>query len=546
MRKSRGCRVIAVLGIAAVTSFGLVACGSGESSEGTEGGTLRAAYAVFPESMDPQLAYTAEGWNSIYNTYIPLLTYAHAEDEAGSEVVPGLAKSLPEITNGGKTYTLELRQGLKYSDGRPVKASDFKYSVERMFRLNSGGSAFYTDIAGAEDFQRTRKGGISGIETDDRSGKITIDLVKPRGPFTNELAMPFVALVPPGSPDKDATTDPPPATGPYAISSVKPGQSWSYERNPEWLRNNAELMPDLPSGHVDRIEVTVIRNQSTEVNEVEQGRIDVMLDPVPPDRLPEVKQRFEGTQFRTEPSVSTYFFWMNTTQPPFDDVEVRKAVNHAVDPEALSRISGGTMAPTQQILPPGMPGYEKFVLYPHDMAKAEAMIAAAAPSDREVTVWTDNVSPNLEAGEYYEDLLSQLGFETTLKTLGDNYFTTISNLSTPELDTGFGNWSEDYPHPNDFFEPLLDGDSIAPTFNTNLSQMDEPSLNRKIAELATKQLDPELESQYASLDREFMELAPMAPYGTRTLSLFVSDAIDFDSVIWNPTFSADFTSFRFK
>jgi peptide/nickel transport system substrate-binding protein len=137
LKKHRGCRVFAVLGIAAVASFGLVACASSGGSDGKEGGTLRAAYSVFPESMDPQLAYTAEGWNSIYNTYIPLLTYAHAEDEAGSAVIPGLAKSLPKITNGGKTYTLELRQGLKYSDGRPVKASDFKYAVERMFRLNS-------------------------------------------------------------------------------------------------------------------------------------------------------------------------------------------------------------------------------------------------------------------------------------------------------------------------------------------------------------------------------------------------------------------------
>ena len=88
----------------------------------------------------------------MYDTYIPLLTYAHASGAAGSKVIPGLAESLPKISNGGKTYTLTLRKGLKYSDGTPVKASDFTYAIERMFKLNSGGSPFYTDIVGAEEF----------------------------------------------------------------------------------------------------------------------------------------------------------------------------------------------------------------------------------------------------------------------------------------------------------------------------------------------------------------------------------------------------------
>ena len=84
--------------------------------------------------MDPQLSYTAEGWTAMGEVYIPLLTYKHAEGAEGSEVVPGLAKEMPKISNGGKTYTLFLRPGLKYSNGKPVKASDFTYAVERLFK----------------------------------------------------------------------------------------------------------------------------------------------------------------------------------------------------------------------------------------------------------------------------------------------------------------------------------------------------------------------------------------------------------------------------
>jgi peptide/nickel transport system substrate-binding protein len=536
--------ILAVGGFAAFAALGLASCGG---SAGKEGGTLRASYASFPESLDPQLSYTAEGWNAIYNTYIPLLTYAHAEGAAGSKVIPGLAVSLPKITNGGKTYTLFLRKGLKYSNGALVKASDFKFAVERLFRVNSGGTPFYTDIVGAEKFQKTQSGGIPGIKANDKTGEIVIDLVKPRGTFTNELGLPFVAPVPSGTPFKDQTTNLPPATGPYEITSVDPSRGWSYERNPQWAKNNSKLMPTLPSGHVDKIEVTLVSNQSTEVNDIEQGKLDAMLEPIPPDRVGEVTQRYEGTQFRSEPNISTYYFWMNMKQPPFNDIRVRRAINYALDAQALERIYSGTTKPTQQILPPGMPGYKKYVLYPHDMAKARALLKQAKPSDRNITVWTDSLSPNKEAGEYYEALLKQLGFNTRLKIINaDNYFTVIGNMSTPELDTGWTNWGEDYPHPNDFFEPLLAGSSIAPTNNTNFSQTNIPSLNHKIEQLSTQQLGPVQERQYAALDRAYMEQAPWAPFGTRVLSTFVSSEIDLNKVIWNPTFSDDLTSFQFK
>ena len=104
----------------------------------------------------------------------------------------------------------------------------------------------------------------------------------------------------------------------------------------------------------------------------------------------------------------------------------------------------------------------------------------------------------------------------------------IGNESTPDLDTGWIDWYEDYPHPNDFFQPLLAGESILPTNNTNTSHTDDPELNAKITKLSEEQLGPKQEAEYAELDKEFMEQAPWAPYGTRTLSTFVSDAINLD------------------
>jgi peptide/nickel transport system substrate-binding protein len=530
--------------LVAGSALGLAACGG---SSGKEGGTLTGSYASFPDYLDPGLSYTVEGWTAMYDTYLPLLTYAHANGAAGSKVVPALAESLPKITNGGKTYALTLRKGLKYSDGTPVKASDFKSTIERLFKISSPGSFFYESIVGAEKFAKTKKGGIPGIKTDDKTGKITIDLTAPRGTFTNELGMLFAALLPSGTPAKNLTANPPPATGPYMITKSEPGRGWSYARNPQWAKTNAALIPEVPSGHFDKIDISVVRNDATQVNEIERNKTNWMQTPVGADLYSKVKAKYEGTQFRVERPINLYLFWMNTEKAPFNDLKVRQAVNYAVDSKALERIYAGSLAATHQILPEGMPGHQKFNLYPHNMAKAKELMEEANPSDRNITVWTDNESPNSEAGAYYEGVLNELGFNAKLKTINaDNYYTIIGNESTPDLDTGWISFFQDYPNPNDFFQPLLAGESIAPTGNTNLSRMNDPKLNAKIAKLGEEPLGPEQEAEYAALDKAYMEQAPMAPYGSNTVSTFVDNEIELGSVIFNPTFGQDLTSFELK
>lgn len=539
--------ISAVAGIGVfLTCVALAGCGS-SSSDHQEGGTLTGTYTAFPESLDPGLSFTLEGATALQNVYLPLLTYAHADGAAGTKLIPALAKGLPKIDQGGKRYTLFLRPGLQYSDGTPVKASDFRFVVERLFRINSAGSTFFTGIVGAESFAKTKKGGISGIETDDRSGKIVIHLTEPSGIFSYVLGLTYAALLPPDTPNEDATPHPPPATGPYVITAVRPGRSWEYERNPAWAAANGEAMPELPSGHVDKIKFKVQTNPDAQVNEVEQGKVDWMKNQPPPDRYADLKRKYEGTQFREVPTISVYYFWLNTQKPPFDDVRVRQAVNYAVDPAVLERIYAGTIKPTQQILPSQMPGYEKFELYPHDLAKAKELIAKAHPSDRQVTAWTLNLPPNNEAGEYFEQVLKQLGFQVKLKVISaSTYFTLISNTSTPDLDAGWSNWLLDYPHPNDYFQPQLSGESILPSGNTNWAMFDDPAINAKIKRLRREQLGPKQEAEYAALDKEVMKQAPWAPFGTLSLGTFVSDRIDVEKVIVSPIFGQDLTSFELE
>jgi peptide/nickel transport system substrate-binding protein len=532
----------------AFAAFGLSSCGGGGTSA-TEGGEVRLLTPSFTDYQDPQLGYEATGWEARYNVYIPLLTFAHAESTAGTQVIPGLAKDLPAVSKDGLTYTLFLTQGLKYSDGTDVKASDFKFAVERMFDVDSGGAGFYTDIVGAADYQAGKANDISGIQTDDKTGKIVVKLAPgaTRGTFNDELALQFVAPVPQDTPPKDQTADPPPATGPYYFTKVVPGQSWVEERNPYWEKNNAKLLPDLPSGHVDKITSTVVKNFSSAVTEIEQNKADDLTDPPPTDRLQEVESKYSD-RYKPQPNIDTYYFWMNTQQPPFDDPKVRQAVNYAVDRTALQRIYGGLMTPTENILPPGMPGYQKFdpPLYPHDLDKAKQLLQQANPSDTDITVWTDADPPNDKAGEYYQSVLKDIGFNAKLKILnGSVYFDVIGSDKTPDLDTGWSDWFQDYPHPNDFLDILLNGDNITPVHNNNYALYDDPKINDEITKLGHEvQFSDTVESQYAALDKTIMEQAPWVPYGNRQLATFVSDRMDFGAIIYHPVFEEDFTSWQ--
>ena len=542
-------QVLTAATVAALVASGLTSCDSEGAEVGDKGGgDLRVTVTSFPDYVDPQLSYTVQGWEVLWNAYTPLLTYKHVEGDAGTEVVPGLAEDMPQISEDGKTYTLKLRSNMKYSDGTPIKASDFTYAIQRLFKADSGGSVFYEDIVGAKDYADDSADTISGITTDDSTGDITIELESPNGTFSNVLGLMFAAPVPPTTPlDEDATNTPPPASGPFMISNVDAPRTLTMERNPEFKTVKDAGASDVPDAYADTITVSQNKSNSAQVTGVIQNNIDFMSDPPDPDRLTELQANY-ANRFRLEDSINTYYFWMNTRNTPFNDLKVRQAVNYAVDPEALNRVFGNRLHPTQQILPPGMPGYAEFALYPGpDMAKAKQLLAEANPSDKDITVWTDDEPVHQRIGEYYQDLLTQLGFNVQLQVLaGGVYFTTIGNTSTPNLDTGFADWFQDFPHPDDFFRPLLNGEAILPTNNSNYSQVAIPEYDAAMDELRQQQLTDGVKKQYAALDRAYMQQAALAPFGNEQYATFVSDRIDFDSAYYHLLFGQDFSTLRIK
>ena len=196
--KGRWTWLLGVLAMAAGFSMMVAAYGAaGTKHQATATkpiGTLRAVIDTI-DYLDPQQAYTGQAWWAMWNVYETLLTYQHTTGAAGYKLVPGLAQSLPTISKNGKVYHFKLRKGLKYSNGKKVLASDFKWAIKRGFLATGQGVGFYTDIAGAKAYAAhpTPNGNISGIITNNKTRSITIKLAPSLGLANTRFATGFTA-----------------------------------------------------------------------------------------------------------------------------------------------------------------------------------------------------------------------------------------------------------------------------------------------------------------------------------------------------------------
>jgi peptide/nickel transport system substrate-binding protein len=548
-------------GIVALIAVGIVifiaACGDDDDDGGAaaEGGEITISQTSQPDFLDPALTYTVNGTEPLWLVYTPLLTYRHEEGAAGAELIPGLAQDLPEISKDGLTYTLTLRDGLEYSDGTPVVAADFEHTIKRVLNLESGGAPFYERIVGAEDYEKGNdpEADIAGIETNDRTGEIEIRIDEPYAAFSNVLGMWFAGLVPSDTPFENLTADPPPGVGPYMITESVPNRQFVLERNPEFERLG---IPDIPTGNIDKITTEIIKNPNQQTQDVLDNQLDYMQDPPPADLLPTVKEQ-ASDRYEEHVTSSSFYFFMNTREEPFDDPRVREAVNIGIDKPALARLFGGLLAPGCTLLPPGTPGYdEEFDTTgcPYgdpsqtpDLERAQELIKEAGAEGTPVTVWGNNDDPTDLVTEAYAEMLTEMGLDAEPEIIdGGVYFQTIGNAKTAPQ-TGFANWFLDFPHPlNMLF--LMDPRTIQPTNNQNFGNVDDPKIARDLAALERTQDTEAAAPDYAALDRYIVEpeQSYVAPYGHRELSTFFSERMDMDAAKFHPVYLNDYSTWAIQ
>jgi peptide/nickel transport system substrate-binding protein len=565
----------AALAVAGALALGVAACGgssnssgntgkssgssgtktssSGSSgSNGSGGGKITVVQGTAPDYLDPQEGYTTQAAEAMWIAYTPLYTYAHKAGQAGGQIIPGIAQDFPQISDGGKKYTMTIRQGLKFSDGKPVKASDFAYTVERVLKVKWGGASFVTGyIKGAADYAAGKANKISGIQTDDSTGKITIELTQPYGAFLNVLAFPNMGLVPTGSPMKTVQTDPLPAgVGPYIVKNIVPNRSYDIVRNPQWTDTT---IPGIPAGHVD-VTVKIATNTQTEAEQVLQNTADVFDwgDQIPPALLPQVRAQ-ASDRFKKIPTLSTFYFFMNTQVKPFSNQLAREAVVTALDRRALSRLDGGNFLETCWFLPQGLTGHPSSPCPYGDpnaapnLAKAKQLVQQSGMAGTDVTVWGQNRDPRKEFTAYYADLLNKIGFHAHQKVIADTqYFPTIGNLKL-HPQTGFADWNQDFPNPSDFYL-LLDKNTIQTTNNENQGEVQDPHIQSELKFLNAVPASKlqTAASRWQALDEYVAKKAYAAVYGQQQAPQFYSNRIDMNTAVFHPLFGTDFSSLQLK
>jgi ABC-type transport system substrate-binding protein/class 3 adenylate cyclase/streptogramin lyase len=496
------------------------------------GGTMRLVVDRTLTSVDPSsyyppyfvTAYYLPNWQVASITNDGLVAYRKVGGVAGATIVPDLATALPQPGEGGRSYTFQLRQGIRYSTGRLVRASDFRYGAERQFRAGTQGTYFTFDtlLGSAACLRKPKACSLAkSITTDDAAGTVTYHLAKPDPAFLYKLALPFGDAVPPGSPSP-TSNKPLPATGPYKVARWVPGKELLLVRNPSFRQWSAAAQPD---GYPDRLHWTLRIPAHREVTQVERGEADVMLERVPPDRVAEVQTRYANLSHPFSFPVTAFFF-LNTRVPPFDRVQVRRAINFALDRNRIVQIQGGPRIsrPDCQVLPPNMPGYRPYcpyTIHPNpsgtwtgpDLPRARALIAASGTEGMRITVWATPTGVVLAQTRYFVDLLNRLGYRAGMKIVktSEAYFTSVDDSKT-RAQTGSWSWIQDYPNPIDFIVPTLSCDSFLPRDpnNLNVSEFCDRRISREIEEAsALQQADPaRATALWAKIDRELTDLAP--------------------------------------
>lgn len=513
-----------------------------------KGGTLRLVAASAAGMIDPQVNYELEYWQVFAVSYDGLVSFEKTSGEASNQIVPDLAIAMPEMSDGGKTYTFTLRQGIKFSNGETVTPDDVVASFERLFKVNNpNASSWYAGIVGA-DACLAKSATCTlpdGVIPDDKANTVTFHLKEPDPEFLDKLAVPFASILPASMPAKTMGTVPAPSTGPYMIASYDPQTKLVLKRNPYFKQWSSLAQPD---GYVDEIDYNFGVTDENAVTAIENGQYDWEFDPLPADRLAEVSTRF-ASLVHVDPLFQIYYVPMNTAIAPFNNKDARLAVNYALNRRSAVNIYGGPRlaTPSCQILPPGFPGYQPYCPYTQnpgrawsapDLEKAQALMKSSGQIGQKVTVITDDQGVDPALGTYVASVLNQLGFQATTRVLSANIqFNYIQNTNN-KVQISITRWGQDYPAASDFINVLLTCGAIHPGSDSsvNIAGFCDKNFDSHVAAaLKLGVTDPAAaNAAWAKLDQEATDEAPWA-------TLFTPKQVDFVSRrLGNFTYSDQF------
>jgi peptide/nickel transport system substrate-binding protein len=426
------------------------------------GGTLRRVGRETTDpratTLDPATWWTGTGLAILALTNDGLVTLRRAPGPAGSLIVPDLAASLPTIADDGRTYTFRLRQNIHYSDSRPVRASDVRATLERLWRMRPTPAPTTAELplglVGEAACRRApaRCDLARGVVTDDKSGTVVLHLVRQNPLLLQYLATPFYDILPRGTPPRDGK--PLPATGPYRITRWVRGRLLVLERNKHF---RVWSVAAQPAGNPDRIVWRIGISDKQALEAVLAGRADVLDQP---RWTPEGVQKLAlhaPSHLRTGPLPSLVYLWLNTRVAPFDNQRARQAVAMAIDRPRIAALQGGPLVvrPACSFLLPGFPGYSPACRAP-DIGTARRLVRRSGTVNARVVVWADSGHPeSVSVATYLAHTLRRIGYRAGVRRVGSNTF--YSSVTAPHnrSQAGIFGWYVDDLDGGAVIRPLL-------------------------------------------------------------------------------------------
>ena len=465
---------------------------------------MQVAFQSDPDTFDPQVCYDATCWDNMQMLFDRLYDYKGATTDLEAEA----AASMPVISGGGKVYTIAIRQGMTFDNGKPVTAADFAYSFSRICNpaTKSPVVSFWTVVSGCTAFAKNPVGTVSGIKAVS-TYSLQITLTQSDAAFTYVLAMPHASVIPAGSGAQQALH--PMGSGPFELVSFTPGQSIILKANPSYWNKSLPYV----SGVNEKLGVS----PEVQLLELEKGQIDLMGDPLPnSDYLSVINNKSLASQINHRQSLDTYYLTLNTKVKPFNNPLVREAVSYAIDRSFLLKLVNGQGSPATGFIPPGVTGYtNQNLVNPLNIAKAKSLLAQAGyPKGFSTTLYSWNTQPWTNLDPAIQQQLAAIGITVNVRPIQESTFFTLAG--TPgKAPMTLTFWVADYPDASDFFQALVScGSDIAGGQNYAFycNNKVDSAVNAGLANPANAATD------YAQADKTMLADNPVIPlyFGTTT------------------------------
>ena len=525
---------------ALVAGISLIVAGTTSSAAGRfkQGGTLRVELPLTDiDDIDPSTAYSSVSWHIEYSTALKLVNYPDARAPRGSRLVPEGASSF-RVSRDGKTYTFTIRKGFRFSNGVRVTAKNYAYALNRAMSrdIHSPGFQFIADtygaeIVGAQDVWDGEAAVARGVRV--RGNKLIVRLVNPDGAFLAKLAMPFFQAIPLFLDRREKVVDvdesrPLPSAGPYYVSEREPNRLVRLKRNPFYKGERPRRLAQIDIRPVVNIDEAYRRVRSNEAD---------YTYALPRDTVGELGREF-GLQgrFRVRPVSCVSYIAMNSLSPLFrDNPQLRRAVNYAIDRQAIVALSGPyAWIPTDQYLPAGFPGFADIDAYPFggDLDRARELAAGHVPSGGPWPYYYGQASPGPERMELVRRALAEIGITIEPRTFRGYGWPPMS----PDWAFRTAGWCQDYPDPYDFINNLLHGRTVGAENSNNLANFNDPVYNARMDRAARLTGAARLRA-YASLEHDLVtKAAPWAAWGQPANQFFFSESVDMRSFAYQPIY----------